>query len=219
MLSSALFRSDALAGFFRGVAIVAGIVLVLINWGHIVDEYAAEFHAVILLMIAGVSLSASANDLITLFLSLELVSIPTYVFLYLPRRDPGGPEATTKYFLLSVFSSAIVLYGFQLFVRGRGEHAPEHDPRGAGACAGRSSAGDSGDLGGLRGGGVELSRDRGSVPFLRAGRFSRLARGGLCSLVLYPQDRRVCRADLDPLLGANGPIRAFEPRRCGSGSP
>jgi NADH-quinone oxidoreductase subunit N len=85
---------------------------VLINWGHIVDEYAAEFHALILLMIAGVSLSASANDLITLFLSLELVSIPTYVFLYLPRRDPGGPEATTKYFLLSIFSSAIVLYGF-----------------------------------------------------------------------------------------------------------
>jgi NADH-quinone oxidoreductase subunit N len=112
LLASALFRSDSLTGFFRGVAIIAGIVLVLINWGHIVDEYAAEFHALILLMIAGVSLSASANDLITLFLSLELVSIPTYVFLYLPRRDPGGPEATTKYFLLSIFSSAIVLYGF-----------------------------------------------------------------------------------------------------------
>ena len=45
LLASALFRSDSLTGFFRGVAIVAGIVLVLINWGHIVDEYAAEFHA------------------------------------------------------------------------------------------------------------------------------------------------------------------------------
>lgn len=112
ILSSALFRSDALTAFFRGVAILAGIVLVLINWGHVVDEYAAEFHGVVLLMIAGVSLSAAANDLIALFLALELVSIPTYVFLYLPRREPGGPEATTKYFLLSIFSSAITLYGF-----------------------------------------------------------------------------------------------------------
>jgi NADH-quinone oxidoreductase subunit N len=106
------FRSDSLTAFFRGVAILAGIVLVLINWGHIADHVSAEFHGLLLLIIAGVSLTAAANDLVVLFLALELVSIPTYVFLYLPRREPGGPEATTKYFLLSVFSSAITLYGF-----------------------------------------------------------------------------------------------------------
>ncbi len=38
------FRSDSLAAFFRGVAILAGIVLVLINWGHIADDVSAEFH-------------------------------------------------------------------------------------------------------------------------------------------------------------------------------
>jgi NADH-quinone oxidoreductase subunit N len=112
LLSGALFRSDWLADFFRGVAILAGIVLVLINWGQIVDNVAAEFHGLLLLIVAGVSLTAAANDLVVLFLALELVSIPTYVFLYLPRREPGSPEATTKYFLLSIFSSAIVLYGF-----------------------------------------------------------------------------------------------------------
>lgn len=112
LLSPALFRSDWLAGFFRGVAILAGIILVLINWGHVADRFAAEFHGLLLLIVAGVSMTAAANDLIVLFLALELVSIPTYVFLYLPRREPGSPEATTKYFLLSVFSSAIVLYGF-----------------------------------------------------------------------------------------------------------
>jgi NADH-quinone oxidoreductase subunit N len=110
--SATPFRSDPFASFFRGVAIVAGIVLVLINWGEIVDDFAAEFHGLLLLIVAGVSLTAAANDLIVLFLALELVSIPTYVFLYLPRREAGGPEATTKYFLLSIFSSAIVLYGF-----------------------------------------------------------------------------------------------------------
>jgi NADH-quinone oxidoreductase subunit N len=110
--SAGAFRSDPFSSFFRGVAIVAGVVLVLINWGEIVDDFAAEFHGLLLLIIAGVSLTAAANDLIVLFLALELVSIPTYVFLYLPRREAGSPEATTKYFLLSIFSSAIVLYGF-----------------------------------------------------------------------------------------------------------
>ena len=55
---------------------------------------------------------ASANDLITLFLALELVSIPTYVLLYLPRVQPPAQEAAMKYFMLSIFSSALLLFGF-----------------------------------------------------------------------------------------------------------
>ncbi|HET6325402.1 MAG TPA: NADH-quinone oxidoreductase subunit N [Planctomycetaceae bacterium] len=110
--SPGLVHSDSLAWFGRAVAILAGIVLVLINWDEVSDTMSAEFHGVLLLIIAGVSLTAAANDLIMLFLALELVSIPTYIFLYLPRRQPGNPEATTKYFFLSIVSSAIMLYGF-----------------------------------------------------------------------------------------------------------
>jgi NADH-quinone oxidoreductase subunit N len=65
-----------------------------------------------LLITAGVCLSAAANDLITLFLSLELISIPTYVMLYLPKADAPAQEAAIKYFLLSIFSSAMLLFGF-----------------------------------------------------------------------------------------------------------
>ncbi len=130
--SPRLIHNDALALFGRGVAFLAGIVLILINWDSIDEAMSAEFHGVLLLIVAGVSLTAAADDLIVLFLALELVSIPTYVFLYLPRRSlavPGRngstlalpvaprplstvPEATTKYFLLSIVSSAITLYGF-----------------------------------------------------------------------------------------------------------
>jgi NADH-quinone oxidoreductase subunit N len=110
--SQGIVYSDSFAWFGRSVSILAGIVLVLINWDDVEDTFAAEFHGMLLLIIAGVSLTAAANDLIVLFLALELVSIPTYVFLYLPHREPGNPEATTKYFLLSIVSSAIVLYGF-----------------------------------------------------------------------------------------------------------
>jgi len=54
----------------------------------------------------------AANELITLFLALELTSIPTYVLLYLPRTGRRTQEAAIKYFLLSVFSSALLLFGF-----------------------------------------------------------------------------------------------------------
>jgi NADH-quinone oxidoreductase subunit N len=100
-----------LALFFKVVALVGGAVLVLFSWDE-VDENAAEYHGCVLLIVAGMCLTGAANDLVTLFLALELVSIPTYVLLYLPRSDARAQEAAMKYFLLSVFSSALLLFGF-----------------------------------------------------------------------------------------------------------
>ncbi len=57
-------------------------------------------------------LAVTANDLVLLFVGLELVSIPTYVVLYLGRHGPSAQEATVKYFFLSILSSALLLYGF-----------------------------------------------------------------------------------------------------------
>src|SRR6202451_3470611 len=47
------FRSDSFSTFFRGVAIVLGLVLVLVNWGEMTDEFAAEFHGVLLMIVRG----------------------------------------------------------------------------------------------------------------------------------------------------------------------
>ena len=63
-------------------------------------------------MLAGLMLIAAGNELILLFVGLELVSIPTYVLLYIGRHDSRGQEAATKYFFLSILSSAVLLYGF-----------------------------------------------------------------------------------------------------------
>jgi NADH-quinone oxidoreductase subunit N len=103
---------DPLAMFTKAVALVSGAVLLLLSWNDVPDRQAAEYHACLLLITAGVCLTGMANDLITLFLALELVSIPTYVLLYLPRHDQAAQEAAMKYFLLSVFSSAMLLFGF-----------------------------------------------------------------------------------------------------------
>jgi NADH-quinone oxidoreductase subunit N len=100
------------ADLIRVIALGGGLVLALFSWYEVPDRQACEFHACLLLITAGVSLTGAANDLVVLFLSLELVSIPTYVLLYLPKHDGASQEAALKYFLLSVFSSALVLFGF-----------------------------------------------------------------------------------------------------------
>jgi NADH-quinone oxidoreductase subunit N len=105
------FAADALVWFTRGLSLTAGALLTLLLWNQVDDAHAAEAHACLLSIVAGVNLVAAANDLVVLFLALELLSIPTYVILYLVRRDHGAREATIKYFLLSLFSSALVLYG------------------------------------------------------------------------------------------------------------
>lgn len=111
VLPYSLFRHDGLANFIHGLTLAAGAVLVFLSWNQVESSRAPEYYGCLLLSIAGLNLTISANDLIALFLALELVSIPTYVLLYLPKRDTEAQEGATKYFLLSVFSSAIFLYG------------------------------------------------------------------------------------------------------------
>jgi len=104
---------DNLATFVRLAALATGFLLVLFCWHECDDSRAADFQACLLVATAGFSLVGAANDLIVLFLALELISIPTYVMLYLPRsNETRAQEAAVKYFLLSVLSSALTLFGF-----------------------------------------------------------------------------------------------------------
>lgn len=105
------FRLDGLAWFIRGLSLATGIILVLVNWNQADDARAGETQACLLAIIAGVNLVAAANDIVVLFVALELISIPTYLFLLLPRRDALAQESMLKYFLLSIFSSAFLLFG------------------------------------------------------------------------------------------------------------
>ena len=70
-----------LVWYTRGLSLSAGILLVLVLWNQIDDRHSAEAYACLLSILAGTNLVAAANDLVSLFLALELVSIPTYVIL------------------------------------------------------------------------------------------------------------------------------------------
>ncbi len=91
--------------------LAVGLVFVLIasRWSE--QAEASEFMGSLLMIVAGLMLVALANDLVLLFVGLELISIPTYVILFL-GRGTNLLESGTKYFFLSVLSSALMLYGF-----------------------------------------------------------------------------------------------------------
>jgi NADH-quinone oxidoreductase subunit N len=106
---------NSLSTGFQWASLIVGVIFVLMSIeGQSESKTAGEFYGLLLLAFSGLMLVSAANDLILMFLALELISIPTYVLLYLGRNDYRSQEAALKYFLLSVLSAAILLYGFAL---------------------------------------------------------------------------------------------------------
>jgi NADH-quinone oxidoreductase subunit N len=79
-----------------------------------------EVFGFLLLSLVGAMLCAGADDLIWLFLALELTSLPTYVLVATSRQNIKAPEAGVKYFFLGAFAAAIFLYGFALIYTATG---------------------------------------------------------------------------------------------------
>lgn len=102
---------DLLAWHGRWLALGIAALLVLLASRPLSSEGTSEYVGSLLLTIAGLMLVVGAGELVLLVVGLELISIPTYVLLYLGRRDIECQESTVKYFFLSILSSAILLYG------------------------------------------------------------------------------------------------------------
>ncbi|HVP13386.1 MAG TPA: NADH-quinone oxidoreductase subunit N, partial [Phycisphaerae bacterium] len=103
---------DDLMWYGRLIGLAVGFLLLLVNY-HVSEEgERSEFISLILFSTAGILLVANANDLMLLFLALELVSIPTYILIGLSRKSLLAQEATGKYFFLGAFAAALNLYGF-----------------------------------------------------------------------------------------------------------
>jgi NADH-quinone oxidoreductase subunit N len=104
---------DGFATFFRVVVIVAGILTILPSYNFLQRENAetGEYHALLLFSLVGQCLMAAANDLIMVFIGLEISSIASYVLAGYLRDDKRANEASLKYFLLGSFATAFFLYG------------------------------------------------------------------------------------------------------------
>jgi len=108
---AAVALNDELSFYARLVLLLTGGIVLALAHQEPADERAGEFFGALLIIDAGAMVVASANELVFLFVGLELVSIPTYLLLYLSRRNRSTQEAAAKYFLLSIFSSGLLLYG------------------------------------------------------------------------------------------------------------
>ncbi len=107
---------DGFATFFRVLVLVVGILTILPSYRFLArqDAETSEYHALLLFSIAGQCLMAAANDLIIVFIGLEISSIASYVLAGYFRDDKRSNEAALKYFLLGSFATAFFLYGVAL---------------------------------------------------------------------------------------------------------
>jgi NADH-quinone oxidoreductase subunit N len=98
------------------IVLVAAAVTVLLSLGYLERErlLAPEYYPLILLGTAGMMFLAGAEDLIVLFLGLEVMSVAVYVLAGYDRTDPFSAEAALKYFLIGAFASGFLLYGIAL---------------------------------------------------------------------------------------------------------
>jgi len=107
---------DQYALFFDVIFLVIAAVMILASSSYVARYVRAEgeFYTLLLFSVTGMMFMASTNELITIYISLELTSIPLYVMAGLLRTDERSAEAAVKYVLLGAMSSAILLYGFAL---------------------------------------------------------------------------------------------------------
>lgn len=110
-----MLHIDSVAIFFKSVLLIAGLLILLISADFFKgSEYEAEYYTLLLFSISGAMFMASANDFITVYLALELTSIPTYVLVGLQRKEPKSAEAAIKYALLGILGSVLIIYGISL---------------------------------------------------------------------------------------------------------
>jgi NADH-quinone oxidoreductase subunit N len=100
----------------KALFIVSGYVTVLLSTNYVAegDYWESEFYTLLVASVLGMTVMASARDLITIFIALELLSIPAYMLAGWRKRDPKSNEAGMKYYLMGVFASAVLLYGMSL---------------------------------------------------------------------------------------------------------
>jgi NADH-quinone oxidoreductase subunit N len=107
---------DGFASFMQVLFLVSGMAAVALAYDYVqrMNINHGEFYVLMMFSIAGMMLMSQAYNLLMVFLSLELLSIPLYVLTGFARTRVESEEAALKYFLLGAFASGFILYGTAL---------------------------------------------------------------------------------------------------------
>jgi NADH-quinone oxidoreductase subunit N len=111
-----MVRIDGFALLFKGIFLISAALAVGISMRFldIEGEQHGEYYSLILFATVGMMFIACGYDLISLYVSLELMALTFYVLVAFTKREKKSNEAAMKYFLLGAFSSGILLYGMSL---------------------------------------------------------------------------------------------------------
>ncbi len=111
-----MYSLDGLSLFFKGIFLVAGLLTVLLSRRFLEEEGVpcTEYFTLLLLSIMAMMFMAGGGDLITIYISLEFMSITIYLMVGYLRYQPRATEASLKYFVLGAFSSALLLFGMSM---------------------------------------------------------------------------------------------------------
>ena len=113
VLFQGVFVVDPFALFFQLVAVLATGLVILTSLGYFEGRtpYKGEFYSLLLFAGLAITLMAAATDLIMVYISIEMLSITSYVLTGFLREDRKSNEAALKYFLYGAAASAAMLYG------------------------------------------------------------------------------------------------------------
>ena len=116
---------DNFSNFLNVIFLLTGALSVLLSINYLdrVNLQRAEFYYLMMFSISGMMLMGMANDLILVFLALELLSIPLYVLSGFARPLLASEESAMKYFLLGAFSSSFLVFGVALIYGATGSTA------------------------------------------------------------------------------------------------
>ena len=110
------FISDNLSLAFRGIIALSTLISLLISWRYTEQSGSpiGEFAAIVLSATLGAMLLCGSTDLISVFISLETLSVASYLLSGYLKRDPRSSEAALKYLLVGSAAAAVYLYGSSL---------------------------------------------------------------------------------------------------------
>ncbi len=108
-----LYVSDSISTFFKQLFIISAALVSLMSVSYVknLTDGRSEFFVIMIFAALGMMVMASANDLITLYIGLELMSISFIILTAFEKKSIKSTEAGTKYVLLNAMSSAMLLYG------------------------------------------------------------------------------------------------------------
>ena len=111
---NSMLLDDQFSFYFKCIILFSTFSIVLVsNFSkELDDEYRVEYNVLLIIVLIGMFLMTSSVNLIMIYLSLELVSIPSYILAGILKNDKKSNEASLKYVIFGSFASGLMLFGF-----------------------------------------------------------------------------------------------------------